>query len=120
MYCSSASATAHNYATMQPIPATIDQLKPGVRVRCILKGNYFYSKSATVHRFVNNILYVVWDLNVQEVREWGLYEEDFTLIQDQPAITSSNGTINNHICPTCGNNRCNSEEKACWKCGNLL
>lgn len=29
-------------------------------------------------------------------------------------------TINNHICSTCGNNRCNTSEKSCWKCGGKL
>lgn len=28
--------------------------------------------------------------------------------------------INNHICPTCKNDRVSKSEKSCWKCGNKL
>lgn len=28
--------------------------------------------------------------------------------------------INNHICPTCKNNRCSKSESICWRCGNKL
>jgi len=28
--------------------------------------------------------------------------------------------VNDHICPTCGNDRVSKCEKSCWKCGGLL
>lgn len=28
--------------------------------------------------------------------------------------------INNHVCPACKNDRCNKQEKSCWKCGSSL
>ena len=49
-------------------------------------------------------------------------------ITDQDAVdtlnriiaASSDVAINNHICPTCKNDRVNVCEKTCWKCGNSL
>jgi len=116
----------------QEVIATKDQLKPGVRVRCNLKYNAFRGKSATVHHWTHNVLWnvlwLVWDSNLVDVREWGSFVEgDFVLVQDQPTInvnsqvvSSSGVAVNNHTCKSCGNNRCNVSEKSCWKCGNLL
>ena len=28
--------------------------------------------------------------------------------------------INDHVCPTCQNDKCSKSEKVCWKCGNPL
>ena len=28
--------------------------------------------------------------------------------------------INNHVCPSCKNDRCSIGEKSCWKCGGAL
>lgn len=28
--------------------------------------------------------------------------------------------INNHICPSCHNDKCSKNEKSCWKCGSKL
>jgi hypothetical protein len=28
--------------------------------------------------------------------------------------------VNDHTCPTCGNNRCSKSEKTCWRCGGVL
>jgi hypothetical protein len=28
--------------------------------------------------------------------------------------------INDHVCPTCKNDRCSKSEKSCWKCGGKL
>jgi hypothetical protein len=28
--------------------------------------------------------------------------------------------VNDHICPSCRNDRCSKSEKSCWKCGNSL
>jgi hypothetical protein len=28
--------------------------------------------------------------------------------------------INDHVCPTCRNDRCSKTEKSCWKCGGKL
>ena len=29
-------------------------------------------------------------------------------------------TINNYTCKRCKNNKCNSNEKSCWKCGEII
>lgn len=28
--------------------------------------------------------------------------------------------VNDHVCPTCNNERCSKQEKTCWKCGSNL
>lgn len=36
-------------------------------------------------------------------------------------LTANQGVaINNHVCPTCKNDRCSKSERSCWKCGNAL
>lgn len=28
--------------------------------------------------------------------------------------------VNDHVCPSCNNNRCSKSEKSCWRCGSSL
>jgi hypothetical protein len=35
-------------------------------------------------------------------------------------ICLGNTVVNDHICPTCGNDRVSKNENSCWKCGNSL
>jgi uncharacterized paraquat-inducible protein A len=39
---------------------------------------------------------------------------------EKPAQASTTTPINNHVCPSCRNDRVNKSEKSCWKCGNPL
>ena len=45
---------------------------------------------------------------------------------DSPAPTCDSvkdnvkGVINDHVCPTCKNDRCTKSEISCWKCGEKL
>lgn len=41
-----------------------------------------------------------------------------TIPSDKPEVQTS--AINNHTCPSCGNDRCSKTEKSCWKCGGKL
>lgn len=65
--------------------------------------------------------------------DWEVREVDFTQSPPMPAgyiplqvsriaLGPSDNTpvINNHTCPTCRNDRCNKNERSCWKCGNEL
>src|ERR1700723_4317223 len=36
----------------------------------------------------------------------------------QPSIPTV--AVNDHVCPSCQNNRVSRSEKTCWKCGNPL
>lgn len=40
----------------------------------------------------------------------------------QPIFTNENESVatNNHICPSCNNDRVSKTEKSCWKCGSKL
>jgi hypothetical protein len=35
-------------------------------------------------------------------------------------IDAASQAVNDHVCPTCKNNRCSKSEKTCWKCGGKL
>lgn len=35
-------------------------------------------------------------------------------------IQANSMPVNDHICPTCKNDRCSKTEKSCWRCGNSL
>lgn len=39
---------------------------------------------------------------------------------DSEDSTKSKEAINNHTCVSCGNDRCNNQEKSCWKCGHPI
>lgn len=39
---------------------------------------------------------------------------------DQPLLDNPTVAVNNHICPSCKNDRCSKSEKSCWKCGGVL
>lgn len=42
---------------------------------------------------------------------------------DDNSVSSTTGSaapINDHVCPTCKNDKCSLAEVTCWKCGNPL
>lgn len=41
-------------------------------------------------------------------------------ITTQASVSATGQAINDHVCPTCTNNRCSKSEKSCWKCGGKL
>lgn len=41
-------------------------------------------------------------------------------IGDIIPVASMSQAINNHVCPTCKNNRVSKTENSCWSCGNKL
>lgn len=45
------------------------------------------------------------------------YREDTAGI---PIHSSAAPAVNDHVCPACGNTRCNKKEASCWICGSPL
>src|SRR5271165_2392511 len=37
-----------------------------------------------------------------------------------PLPASCKAAKNDHVCPSCKNDRCSKTEKSCWKCGAVL
>lgn len=35
-------------------------------------------------------------------------------------LKATAAVVNDHVCPSCGNDRCSKQERSCWKCGNRL
>lgn len=45
------------------------------------------------------------------------------LPENIPAVKAPSpmaSVVNNHVCPTCKNNRCSRSERICWRCGGAL
>jgi hypothetical protein len=87
----------------------LDQLKVGMRVLVLdkMKGTIKSIES-----------YYAW-VAVDDYGSLTFTPENITI--DSPIETpSSSAVINDHICPTCSNNRCSKSEKTCWRCGNKL
>jgi hypothetical protein len=38
----------------------------------------------------------------------------------EPEALTAYAMINNHVCPSCNNDRVNKNEKSCWRCGSTL
>ena len=55
----------------------------------------------------------------KEFDEWKKLNGYADTLSEQNFIVNGRA-INNHVCPTCKNERCNKAEKSCWLCGNLL
>jgi hypothetical protein len=36
------------------------------------------------------------------------------------ALTTASKPINDHVCPSCGNDKVSKTERSCWKCGGKL
>lgn len=39
---------------------------------------------------------------------------------DDTLSLPTTAAVNDHTCPSCGNNRCSKAEVKCWKCGGVL
>ena len=91
----------------------------------LIKGNHY------------RIAYIGWDgsdwmvsvrtmhgIPIADCSIWGdWYARRFAPIDaniTQPTTATSSAAINDHICKTCGNDRCSKTEKICWKCGGKL
>ncbi len=35
----------------------------------------------------------------------------------QVVVSTTMGAVNDHVCATCGNDRCSRTERSCWRCG---
>lgn len=111
--------------SQQDKPATFDQLKIGTRVKCIFKpygGNGRTGELGSVINLImnNNVvakIVIKWDDDCPYNCDWA-YASSFSII-DEVVATSVN-VINDHICPTCQNDKCSKTEVTCWKCGNPL
>ena len=115
-------------STSNDQPATFDQLKIGTRVKCIFRSapslNERFGKTGTIialnPKVSFNAITIEWDDDVTWNTNWGK-ASSFTVVDGETAATSASGTpVNDHVCPTCQNNKCSKSEKLCWKCGNPL
>lgn len=41
-------------------------------------------------------------------------------VSKNDGASSTQPAVNDRTCPSCGNDRCSTTEKSCWKCGNQL
>lgn len=54
-------------------------------------------------------------------RSGGLIRNPSPIVNHTPVNQEGEATVvNNHVCPSCGNNRVNKDERSCWKCGGSL
>jgi hypothetical protein len=107
------------------IPAKLEDLKPGTKVKCIFKHNSFhrYGELATiVYADIDNIQ-IKWDDGYAHDVGWGFYESFSVVSSSGSAKTDSATIINDHCCPCCpccGDKRVSKSEKTCWVCGGNL
>jgi len=59
-------------------------------------------------------------IDVCEKTDWDPVQQYPTPVTPEVIVVEVEPAINNYICPTCGNDRCNTKERTCWKCGNPL
>ena len=73
-------------------PALLEELKPGVRVKCIFCGTPRYNETATIVSVdTYNIITVKWDDGKDILSEWR-YASSFSII-DSPEVTPQSKTI---------------------------
>lgn len=61
--------------------------------------------------------FVIRELLADGITGGEFYQEEAV---DVPIHNSTATAVNDHVCPTCQNDRCNKQEKFCWKCGSTL
>jgi hypothetical protein len=118
-------------------PATDSQIQLGVRVRCIFNTSPIsfprYGKTGHVHNIRDDgQFYVKWDDFTTDYQIWAMANSFSILTEglqtncdcwEKPVWIGDrlpSAIINNHICPTCKNERCSLSEVMCWRCGNKL
>lgn len=70
------------------------------------------------HRnFGDPIVFVIRELLADGITGGEFYNEEAVAV---PIHNSTATAVNDHVCPICQNDRCNKQEKFCWKCGSTL
>lgn len=73
---------------MSDIPATWDDLKPGVKVKCIYNWTLYKGKTATIDRVDGKVhFYVIWDDPILDEDRWA-YPSSFTVLQDSTTVAT--------------------------------
>lgn len=100
----------------------IKMLSPGILVNDVvdvLKIHY------PIHR--DNLKGVVSSFLSEEIAAGRIVEHyigmGMSWLEKKSIISNTSNpsaAINDHVCPTCKNNRCSKTEKKCWLCGNPL
>lgn len=49
-----------------------------------------------------------------------VYTKQIVLFHKFSDLGANKAAVNDHVCPTCRNDRCSKIEKTCWKCGSPL
>lgn len=63
----------------------------------------------------------IFEVQVLDDFSWGDLSWDD--LRNQPTDLGLNANvtvINDHVCPSCKNDKCSKAEKSCWKCGNVF
>jgi hypothetical protein len=47
-------------------------------------------------------------------------DDDVEVTNDCAGVHKQTIAMNDHTCPSCGNDKCSKAEKSCWKCGATL
>jgi hypothetical protein len=104
------------------LPATLEQLQPGVRVKCIYKTattHPFYLQTGEVISAEIGIIRIKWDNGADDCSGW-CSPDSFTVISSKQA-TAPTTIVDNYTCTLCGNKKlCTYSDKSCWSCGEPL
>lgn len=118
-----AGYTTIHIGIISDAPATEETLQVGCRVKCIFQFTASHGKTGEVVQIDNRLgtFMVKWD-DGSTRDPWWSDPGSFTIITGTPTPTdvATVVAINDHVCPTCKNDRCSRSEKNCWKCGGVL
>ena len=98
----------------------------GQRVKCI-RGNIhthpFQNKEYTISTCLFRDTQWMVDITSDSGEQPGKDSESpgaWFANRFEAVISGAVPLINNHVCPSCKNDRLNKSEKSCWKCGAKL
>ena len=99
----------------------------GETVKCVddshCNGIIVNGRTYTVRSILGSNSLGRWHVILVGIPDYYLADR-FVRCLNQPAIitvpSAGSAAINNHTCPSCGNNRCSTSEKSCWLCGGKL
>lgn len=106
--------------------ATWDTIKKGQRVQCVYRGARLADTGKVFHvDRTGNLFIIHWDDGTIHLSAW-TRPESFMILSDivapgvPVATPPSIVAVNDHVCPSCQNDRCSKNEKTCWRCGGVL
>jgi hypothetical protein len=89
-------------------------------VACLFNVQTGDTEDVKIHSIFDHLTESLWVIRIDPLSNQKCWTVVFAreLVCKEPSKETKSVLINDHVCPTCNNDRLSKTEKSCWRCGN--